>query len=1720
MIAKHHLALFAVALVVLDALPAFGARDCATCKQISLKPLDLTRTPTHEELILSGQLGGNLAPTGPESLSSSDDRLAFGRAMDAWNRHDYKRAKVLLKQHAQQFQNSPWKAEAELHLGCEARFNGRYAEAEDYFTGILAQYADKQGTPDGEVLRRAELRLAMLETMRGDFTAAREKWAAILRDDPDRARRDYARHWLYRVGLYEQNAEYVRRCGTEALASLLARIGEDRAAREVAALPANPDYGFRADELVSLARKHGVRLAGVKAASTDKLATPFLAHYEFKHFVAVTGRDAEGNVTVFDPILNLETVMTPEEFAREWSGVALVPRERRGLFAGLLNGIARLWHSAPKDAPKLLASSELKQFTGGCCGIENPNTDEGGNVPRVGGSRCDEGYGLSTWSFAPSSVNIYVSDTPIWYAPAIGPAVAFTMSYNAIDADNNLPSFGPKWMFSYHSYAVETPAAGNGSITVFMPDGRNDVYSPVSGTNTYTPPGRVFNQLVKLGTNQFSLTMPDGTVYRYGQPVGATNVQQALLTAIEDRHSNTLTLAYDGQPNPKLIAVVDALAQTSRIFYGASGFITNIVDPFGRGMTVVYSNDHVATVRDMGGVESRYTFYTNGLQKDYVQSLRTDCGEVSFTYALADGNPGGTWDRSTLTATFADGSTEILHYTGTGLTRFTDRNGHMTEYAVGIGSAFPYQGRINSAKFPDNTQASFKYSAALQVTNVTDEAGQNWGYSFNDQGRLTALQMPNTYRLDFAYTNGGFDLARVTEAVTNVLASISYTPKRDIEAITNALSQGVRFGYDGFGRLTNVMDALNLETVFEYGPNFWPSAVKRAGTTLATFQQDAIGRVTNVIGPENISAGISYDDLNRLTSLNFDDGQPYRWTYETNSLLRTSLSDRTGRRAKFEYDALERTKRVWLPDNSFVSFDYDSADNLTVLLDGKGNRTRFARDSRDRLTQKSYPLGDSISMTYDQRGLPVSHTGGRGFISTLKYDAAGLLTNVSYSATNTPGVRYGYNNRNLLVSMADGWSTNTLRYDDLGRLTNMLEVFGTSTQTWSYAFDPIGRMTALTWRITGNTNLFRVSYGLDELGRVTNVTGDVGSFNYAYTNAGLQVSQLVYPNGETANYFYDAIGRMTNLVYSTGEAWSYDFDSRDFVTRCVDPTNNVFTYGYDEAGRLIEAKGIKGTNIVSGYPFHYDYDRAGNRIHQTEGQKQRELLYNANNQLTRSGRTNILSVRGYVNEPGSSVSVRTSAFTNWVTATTRFISHTQAYYEAHNVRTATNLSLVTNTVFVRATDPAGNMSTSTVKVVTTGPASTRFYASDADGNQTFFQEGLNVRTHTWDAENRLIRIDYTNGSSRFRYDGWGRLREIAEHNAAGTLTSLVRYAWNGYLPWAELNSTNGVIRTFTWGLDVSGSVGGAGGIGGLVGIRSYIPGTNYFVRSNGRGNVTEVRRTNGAVVANYSYAPYGQLLTETGTYNQPFRFQTKLYHGRSGFTAWPLRWYDPQAGRWNSRDLIGEEGGINLYQYCANNPVNRTDPLGLQAAGPINGTIYHPFTGQPLPNDGPVPLWGSFLTGTVLGGLGAVAVVAGGPVAVSGLVSLGVPASAAVGVVDTALLVGGGVGAYMVGKDTWDAAKDCDWNTVAFNAGSLAGGLLVGAGGGGRALAEGMMGRPSPAPNTWNPAEVLGYEWSMGYRPNYPNGSFSAWMGSAPTPASGAAAAAFIGSGSSSRLQK
>src|SRR3990172_11280329 len=58
-------------------------------------------------------------------------------------------------------------------------------------------------------------------------------------------------------------------------------------------------------------------------------------------------------------------------------------------------------------------------------------------------------------------------------------------------------------------------------------------------------------------------------------------------------------------------------------------------------------------------------------------------------------------------------------------------------------------------------------------------------------------------------------------------------------------------------------------------------------------------------------------------------------------------------------------------------------------------------------------------------------------------------------------------------------------------------------------------------------------------------------------------------------------------------------------------------------------------------------------------------------------------------------------------------------------------------------------------------------------------------------------------------------------------------------------------------------------------------------------------------------------------------FPGQYYDQETGLHYNYFRYYDPTTGRYVTPDPIGLEGGINLFVYVANNPVNSSDPEGL-----------------------------------------------------------------------------------------------------------------------------------------------------------------------------------------------
>jgi RHS repeat-associated protein len=79
------------------------------------------------------------------------------------------------------------------------------------------------------------------------------------------------------------------------------------------------------------------------------------------------------------------------------------------------------------------------------------------------------------------------------------------------------------------------------------------------------------------------------------------------------------------------------------------------------------------------------------------------------------------------------------------------------------------------------------------------------------------------------------------------------------------------------------------------------------------------------------------------------------------------------------------------------------------------------------------------------------------------------------------------------------------------------------------------------------------------------------------------------------------------------------------------------------------------------------------------------------------------------------------------------------------------------------------------------------------------------------------------------------------------------------------------------------------------------------------------------------YSPFGELLRCEGAYakSNPFRFSTKFTDDESGLVYYGHRFYSAALGRFINRDPKEEAGGINLYGFCRNNPINSWDYLGL-----------------------------------------------------------------------------------------------------------------------------------------------------------------------------------------------
>jgi RHS repeat-associated protein len=233
---------------------------------------------------------------------------------------------------------------------------------------------------------------------------------------------------------------------------------------------------------------------------------------------------------------------------------------------------------------------------------------------------------------------------------------------------------------------------------------------------------------------------------------------------------------------------------------------------------------------------------------------------------------------------------------------------------------------------------------------------------------------------------------------------------------------------------------------------------------------------------------------------------------------------------------------------------------------------------------------------------------------------------------------------------------------------------------------------------------------------------------------------------------------------------------------------------------------------------------------------------------------------------------------------------------------------------VSATDAVPTTKTNTNALTVTASASSTL-TWDANGNMT--SDGTN--TYKWDAENRLIQIDYpaVNNFTSFSFDGYGRNTKIVE-TTSGSVTSTKQFVWCSdddelYRSCEERDAAGALSKRFL----SQGETDGATkyfytrkqtGLDANKASMPIVPEAELIKAflPSAVGSIAEMTDLSGAVQAQYKYDCFGAATKVQGLQESDFQYAGYYIHQRSGLLITLRRGYSVKLGRWISRDPLGE----------------------------------------------------------------------------------------------------------------------------------------------------------------------------------------------------------------------
>ncbi len=988
------------------------------------------------------------------------------------------------------------------------------------------------------------------------------------------------------------------------------------------------------------------------------------------------------------------------------------------------------------------------------------------------------------------------------------------------------------------------------------------------------------------------------------------------------------------------------------------------------------------TTRSDGTTTLLISSSTRALNGDMVSSTSPDANGDStpettlyaYSYPGDSGHPTGEGVKTDVTMpdlstsvrnTYLDG--RIKSQSGSAVTNAVDNTdplnpiylpamtytyGTHAQNGGGESTTINYGGTSQSTtSFMDALGRTFSVQYDSGVTSTTTYNGPS--AAAGSRGKVASSTDPDTVTTSYTYNTEG---ERTT--TTQQTAGGTRITTTDTDAVDDSIS-GIGNAWrtvstvEGTGTGTNAVAPVTVSTSYRSGDGYQSKSVTLSGTSTSTRTVPADGAWTvTTNNPDGTSSLTTYTDGLMASSAAKDSAAATiassSRTYDAFGRMLTSVDSRTGTSAINGYTESGQPTSVTATDSTTTSFTYDIMGRRIAVdapnsFDPSGplNNTDFTN-----VTYTSYYPTGQVKAVWGAQTYPRFH----------KYDEQNRLTELrTYQGlafgTEPDLTTTGFAKTNWVYNTTRGWldrkeyndgKGTDYTYTDAGRLAT--RAWAREVTTGTPVTTTYGYTAAQLTSVSYNDSLtLAVAYTYDSLGRVLNADNTVSSNTYTYNAADLTlttetvtVAGASSPVAKTITRHYD------NLLRPAG------MELKDGTT-----VENAVSYGYDTAGRLQSLDASYPLPTTPDFTYSYQANSYGlvstvtSPVHTITNtwDNDRNVLLDKKNDSIASTTDPVSQFTYTVNDIGQRTTVDTTGTAYGVDERDRVWSYDKlgqvtAEVDANNndFDGAYTYDAIGNRISASNYDPVVETPASTTYTAnplnqysTINLASNPVY--DFDGNlkdDAGINNGTNgARTYIWDAENRLIEVkEGTTTIATYAYDYLGRRVRKTVPGTSGEDTVFLYDGWNVITEYNIQNSTPIIQNSYTWGMDLSGSMQGAGGVGGLLAVND---GTDTFYPTyDGNGNVSEYLNSSGVDAAHYEYDAFGNIVKSTGDSEDfRYRFSTKPMDTEIGWYYYGYRYYDPITGRWPSRDPIEEQGGINLYAFVGNDGVNGWDVLGL-----------------------------------------------------------------------------------------------------------------------------------------------------------------------------------------------